>query len=73
MTILFESGWLLPVLVAPFVGSFLGLLIERLPAGGKVAFARSACPACDHPLGLLDLVPKITQRPQQGEPEVEQS
>ncbi len=57
MTILFESGWLLPVLVAPFVGSFLGLLIERLPAGGKVVFARSACPACDHPLGPLDLVP----------------
>ena len=57
MAIVFESGWLLPVLIAPFVGSFLGLLVERLPAGGKVVFARSACPACDHPLGPLDLVP----------------
>ncbi len=52
--------WLIPVLVAPFVGSFLGVLIARLPVGGAVVFARSACRACDHPLGPDDLVPVIS-------------
>ena len=53
-------GWLIPVLVAPVVGSFLGVLIARLPVGGRVVFARSACRACDHPLGPADLVPVIS-------------
>ncbi len=51
------GGWLWPVLVAPFVGSFLGVLIARLPAGRSVVLGRSVCPACDHALGARDLVP----------------
>ena len=50
-------GWLLPVLVAPFVGSFLGLVVTRLALGGRVVFGRSACPDCHHRLGPADLVP----------------
>ncbi len=57
MAALMRTDWLLPILIAPFVGSFLGLLIVRLPVGGRVLFARSACQACDHPLGPADLVP----------------
>ena len=60
MVRLMQPDWLLPVLVAPFVGSFLGLLIARLPHGGRVVVGRSACPACDHPLGPADLVPLLS-------------
>jgi leader peptidase (prepilin peptidase) / N-methyltransferase len=49
--------WLAPLLIAPFVGSFLGVLIRRLPAGAPVVLARSCCEACGHALGPLELVP----------------
>ena len=52
--------WLAPVAAAPFVGSFLGVIAERLPAGRPVLIARSACPACDHRLGARDLVPVLS-------------
>jgi leader peptidase (prepilin peptidase) / N-methyltransferase len=45
------------ILLAPFIGSFLGVLIVRLPEERPVAVARSACESCHHPLGPLDLVP----------------
>lgn len=57
MAALMRPYWLFPVLAAPFVGSFLGVLIARLPVGGRVVFARSVCQTCDHPLGPADLVP----------------
>jgi len=50
-------GWLWPVLASPFIGSFLGLLVTRLPAGRPVAGGRSICDQCGHTLGPLDLVP----------------
>lgn len=50
-------NWVLPLLAAPFIGSFLGSLVRRLPEGGAVILGRSACPHCDHPLGPRDLVP----------------
>ena len=50
-------GWWLPLLLAPFVGSFAGLLVRRLPRGEPVAWARSRCEACGHALGLAELVP----------------
>jgi len=46
-----------PLLVAPAVGSFLGVLIRRLPAGRPVALARSECEHCRTPLGVRDLLP----------------
>lgn len=42
---------------APFVGSFLGVLIRRLPAGQPVVVARSACAHCHATLAPRDLVP----------------
>ncbi len=60
MATLIELDWILAALMAPFVGSFLGLVVARLPAGGRVVLARSACPACDHRLGLADLVPILS-------------
>ena len=50
-------AWLWPLLAAPFVGSLLGVLIRRLPAGRPVALARSCCEACGVTLGARDLVP----------------
>lgn len=49
-----------PLLAAPFVGSFLGVLIIRLPAGRPLAMVRSACPHCGTALGPLDLVPLVS-------------
>lgn len=50
-------AWLWPVLLAPFIGSFMGVLIVRLPAGDAVALARSACPHCGTPLAARDMIP----------------
>jgi leader peptidase (prepilin peptidase)/N-methyltransferase len=50
------SGWMI-LLVAPVIGSWLGVLIRRWPQGRPVAMARSACDACGHQLGPLDMVP----------------
>ncbi|HEX4365534.1 MAG TPA: A24 family peptidase [Rhodopila sp.] len=50
----------LPVLAAPFVGSLLGVLIARLPAGRPVAMARSHCETCHRTLAPVDLVPLLS-------------
>lgn len=55
---LFE--WLLPLMVAPFVGSLLGVLIERLPAGRPVAMSRSSCNTCGRILGPAEMVPVLS-------------
>lgn len=57
------SFWLSPIILvaaAPFIGSFLGVLIKRLPAGRPVAIARSECPHCHRPLGARDLIPVVS-------------
>ncbi len=48
------------MLAAPFVGSLLGVLVERLPAGEPVVFARSRCRACGATLKVRDLVPLVS-------------
>ncbi len=52
--------WLPPLLVAPFIGSFLGVLIRRLPAGQPVTLARSRCESCGRILGPAELVPVLS-------------
>jgi leader peptidase (prepilin peptidase) / N-methyltransferase len=47
----------LPALVAPIIGSLLGVLIGRLPVGLPVIVARSRCDTCHRALEPLDLVP----------------
>lgn len=53
------EGWAWPLLAAPFVGSFLGVLIRRLPRGEPVVLARSRCERCGHALGPAELVPLV--------------
>ena len=48
------------LLLAPFIGSFLGTLIVRLPEGRPVLLDRSRCEACGQTLGARDLVPIFT-------------
>ena len=52
-----SQGQLWPVLAAPFVGSFCGVVIGRLPTGRSVIWGRSACARCGPALGAPDLVP----------------
>ncbi len=39
------------------VGSFLNVVIDRLPAGQSIAYPPSHCPHCRHKLAYYDLVP----------------
>lgn len=45
------------VVVAPFVGSFLGVLVRRMPDGRPILWARSRCEACGAVLSWRELVP----------------
>jgi len=51
---------LLPLLLSPFIGSFLGVVIRRLPLGLPIALARSACEGCGRLLPPQDLVPLLS-------------
>lgn len=54
------NDWLWPVLAAPFIGSFLGRVVARLPSGRSIAWSRSACDLCAHSLDARDLVPVVS-------------
>ncbi|MEG0750813.1 MAG: prepilin peptidase [Oscillospiraceae bacterium] len=43
--------------VGTVVGSFLNVVIYRVPRGLSVASGRSMCPSCGHVLGAIDLIP----------------
>lgn len=52
-------GWS-AVVAALFVGSFLGVVIRRLPDGRPIAWSRSRCEGCGAALGARDLVPLLS-------------
>lgn len=52
--------------LAPFIGSFLGVLIRRLPRGEPVGMDRSRCEACHHTLGPAELIPLLSYAVQRG-------
>ncbi len=51
------SDGVLALALAPFAGSFLGVLVRRLPAGRDWAWSRSACERCGRVLGPAELLP----------------
>ncbi len=51
---------LLALLLGLSVGSFLNVVIWRLPREEGVAAGRSHCPACKHSLGVFDLFPVLS-------------
>lgn len=52
--------WILLSIAAPFIGSFLGLLVTRLPKGEPVLFGRSRCDHCGTALKAQDLIPILS-------------
>ena len=53
------AGWS-ALVAAPFVGSFLGVLVRRLPEGRPIAGGRSRCEYCQAVLAVRDLVPLVS-------------
>ena len=57
------TGWpvaLFTVLLGLIVGSFVNVLIHRLPRGQSVVFPRSRCPHCGTPIRALDNIPVVS-------------
>lgn len=54
-----SSNYFFAILLGLIIGSFAGVLADRLAIGRKVVFSRSACSQCDHRLGPLDLAPIV--------------
>ena len=48
------------LLISPFIGSFLAVLVDRLPRGEDVIRRPSACRGCGQTLGPRDLVPILS-------------
>jgi prepilin signal peptidase PulO-like enzyme (type II secretory pathway) len=48
------------VLFGLVVGSFLNVVIDRLPAGQSLAFPPSHCPSCKKRLAVKDLIPVLS-------------
>jgi len=57
---------LLALVVAPFVGSFVGVIVDRLPAGRPLLLGRSACDECGRRLRPAELVPLLSYLAQRG-------
>jgi leader peptidase (prepilin peptidase) / N-methyltransferase len=53
------AGWGL-LIAAPVIGSFLGVVIRRLPDGQPIVWSRSKCERCGAVLTARDLVPLIS-------------
>ncbi len=54
------------IIVAPFIGSFLAVIAIRQPQQRTILFGRSACDACGHKLGPLELIPLLSFVAQRG-------
>jgi leader peptidase (prepilin peptidase)/N-methyltransferase len=58
-----ESSWLGPVFTFAFgliLGSFVNVVIYRLPRGKSIVFPSSACPACGKDIAPYDNVPILS-------------
>ena len=53
-------AWILVALIGLTVGSFLNVVIHRLPRHASIAVPGSRCPACGHPLAILDNIPVLS-------------
>jgi leader peptidase (prepilin peptidase)/N-methyltransferase len=60
------NGWVWPVAASPFIGSFLGVVVRRLPARRGIVAGRSSCEACGHTLSPLDMIPIASFALQRG-------
>jgi leader peptidase (prepilin peptidase)/N-methyltransferase len=44
-------------LLGACIGSFLNVIVDRVPAGKSIAYPPSSCDGCQHPLSFWDLFP----------------
>ncbi len=51
---------LITLLAAPFIGSFIGVVVHRLPDHRPIIAGRSVCDHCARTLGFRDLVPVLS-------------
>lgn len=51
---------LLGFVIGAVIGSFLNVVVYRLPRGESVVHPPSRCPACGHRLGPVDMVPVLS-------------
>lgn len=58
--------WLLALVAAPFIGSFLSVLVVRLPKGEDIVVTRSRCRSCGTVLPGLQIVPIVSWALQGG-------
>ncbi len=56
----FSAPWIWPLVAAPCAGSFLGVVIRRLPKGRRLLLARSECENCGRVLRPWELVPIVS-------------
>jgi leader peptidase (prepilin peptidase)/N-methyltransferase len=52
--------WWVLLIIAPFIGSFLSVLVVRLPKGEDVVASRSQCRSCGKRLSPLELLPVVS-------------
>ena len=58
-----QFWWVIAIwvtLMGAFLGSFMNVVIYRLPAGKPLAYPGSACPACGHAVRWFDNVPVLS-------------
>ena len=48
------------ILLGPVVGSFLNVVVHRVPTGASVVWPASRCPGCEEPILARDNVPLIS-------------
>lgn len=51
---------LLLILISPFIGSFLAVVIMRLPLGEELVLGRSRCPDCSRVLAFRHMMPLVS-------------
>ncbi|MBV9859450.1 MAG: prepilin peptidase [Alphaproteobacteria bacterium] len=54
------SSWPALAAIGLIVGSFIGVVVQRLPERSDLVFGRSACPSCAARLPAWDLVPVVS-------------
>ncbi len=59
-TVIFAFWIAIFAILGLLIGSFLNVCIYRLPRGLNIVHGHSFCPACNHELGALDLVPVLS-------------